>query len=254
MDHYDTSDGRLAQQPHAHRSALRRTLSMLHGHYRAGVATLDPEQYRRWKRTIAIGALLLGLLVVALVEIGRSLDQHGGLQWEKAFLVDLGKNGPFTFSTAVWYQTFGTDITLVMLILLTAGIAVYARKPIYAWSIILAYIAIDPAVRLGWLLWDRARPHILYDGVAVPAFHSFPSGHTGKTLAVYGILAVIWIRASRSYAEKLCALLLLAAIAVVVPLGRLSMGVHWPSDILGGWIIGMFWLLVLVSGLRFERR
>jgi hypothetical protein len=44
MDHYDTSDGRLAQQPHAHRSALRRTLSMLHGHYRAGVATLDPEQ------------------------------------------------------------------------------------------------------------------------------------------------------------------------------------------------------------------
>jgi undecaprenyl-diphosphatase len=46
---------------------------------------------------------------------------------------------------------------------------------------------------------------------------------------------------------------MLAAVAVVVPLGRLSMGVHWPSDIIAGWIIGLFWLIVLASGLRLER-
>jgi membrane-associated phospholipid phosphatase len=236
-----------------HASALRRTLQTLHEHYRAGVALLDPHAYRKWKMTIGAGACVLAVLVVVLVRIGRAMEGAGGLRWEESFLQRLGERGPFTFSTAVWYQTFGTDITLVILVLLTAGIAVHMRKPISAWSIVLAYIAIDPAVRLGWLLWDRARPHVLYDGVAVPAFHSFPSGHTGKTLAVYGILTMIWIRSSRSFVERSCALLMLAAVAVVVPLGRLSMGVHWPSDIIAGWIIGLFWLIVLASGLRLER-
>lgn len=208
---------------------------------------------RKWVRTIALGFVGMVLLVFALVAIGKALQRNGSLEWETPFLTSLGTSGPFSLSTAVWWQTFGTDITLIIMILLTTGIAVWVKRPLTAWSIVLAFVVMDPIVRVGWFLWDRARPRVLYEGVASPAFHSFPSGHTGKTLAVYGILAFIWIRASRSWIERLIALAVLASIAVVVPLGRLSMGVHWPTDILAGWTLGLYWLVILALALRFER-
>jgi undecaprenyl-diphosphatase len=81
-----------------------------------------------------------------------------------------------------------------------------------------------------------------------------PSGHTGKTLAVYGLRIGMWIRPAPGWIEKLVALRLLGFLAAVVPLGRLTMGVHWPSDLLGGYTIGLAWLIVLTVGLRYERQ
>jgi undecaprenyl-diphosphatase len=235
-----------------HRSAVRRLLETLAKRHREGVAALAPDALRSWQRLMIAGITGMIALMYILVQFAKRLDTTGHLAWETDFLRALQAGGPFTFSTAVFFQTFGTDITLAILIILTAGIAVWCRRPITAWSILLAYAVTDPVVRLGWRMWDRTRPSVLYDGVAAPAFHSFPSGHTGKTLAVYGILVFIWARTSRSPLERIIALLMLAAIAVVVPVGRMSMGVHWPSDILAGWILGLFWLCVLASGLRFE--
>lgn len=231
----------------------RRIFDSLLVRYREGIATLPIGALRKWMKTIAIGFAGMVILILLLVTAGKNLQASGRLAWEPGFLRSLGTRGPFTLSTAVWYQTFGTDITLIILIILTAGIAVHMRRPITAWSIGLAFVVMDPIVRVGWSLWDRSRPDVLYGGIASPAFHSFPSGHTGKTLAVYGILTVIWVRASRSAIERVIALLLLTGVAIVVPLGRLSMGVHWPTDIIAGWIIGFYWLVVLAYGLQFER-
>jgi undecaprenyl-diphosphatase len=238
----------------SHASAVRRLITTLNTRFREGSSALEPHAFSYWRRWTAGGLVCLIALTVLLVWIGKRLQATGALAWEPEFLRTLGRDGPFSFSTAVWWQTFGTDITLVILILLTTGIAIWARRPITACSIVVAFLVVDPIVRLGWMLWDRSRPDVLYEGLAAPAFHSFPSGHTAKTLAVYGILTFIWIRASRSILERIVAVLMIGAIAVAVPLGRLAMGVHWPSDILAGWIIGLFWLVVLAAGLRFEKR
>ncbi|MGH2313507.1 hypothetical protein ACRB7L_00330, partial [Staphylococcus aureus] len=80
-------------------------------------------------------------------------------------------DGPFAFSTAVWFQTFGSDPTLAILILATAGIAIWVGRPLTAIAIVLAFVGCDLITRLGWLSWDRARPDILYDGFASPGFH-----------------------------------------------------------------------------------
>jgi membrane-associated phospholipid phosphatase len=240
------------RRPVAERAAVRRILRRLLERYHDGIAELPEGAFPRWKRLMAGGVAALLLVMFGLVQAGKTLYATGGLAWETAFLQGLS-NGPLSFSSAVWWQTFGTDITLLLLVTLTTGIAVWARRPIAAWSIALAWIVIDPVVRIGWLLWDRTRPDVLYQGIARPGFHSFPSGHTAKTLAVYGVLTLIWVRASSSALEKLAAVLILLSIAMVVPLGRLTMGVHWPSDIIGGWAVGLAWLVVLGLGLRLER-
>jgi hypothetical protein len=45
-------------------------------------------------------------------------------------------------------------------------------------------IRADLVVRFGWMIWDRARPDLLYGGIARPSFRSFPSGHAAKTMSL----------------------------------------------------------------------
>jgi membrane-associated phospholipid phosphatase len=219
-----------------------------------GRALIGEEAWRRWLLNIGAGMAVMPVVMFLLMRAAQAALAAGALDWETSFLERLGSDGPLGFSDAVFFQTFGTDITLVILLAATSGIAVWARRPITALSIWLAPLVVDLVGRLGWAMWDRARPDVLWDGVASPGFHSFPSGHTSKTLAAWGFLAIIWVLASRSVLERVIAVVLLAAIAIVVPLGRMTMGVHWPSDIIGGYVLATVWLAILARAHRRERR
>jgi len=157
------------------------------------------------------------------------------------------------FSSAVWLQTLGTDFTLGFIVLVTAAVAVWKDRPLLAMSIPLAMILMDAVVRIGWFAFARHRPDIIAQGLAAPGFHSFPSGHTSKTVAVYGLLAAQWIAASRSPIERILVVVLTLLITLVVPYGRLRMGVHWPTDIMGGYLLGGIWLAFLLAANRHER-
>jgi undecaprenyl-diphosphatase len=179
---------------------------------------------------------------------------NGSLAGERDFLTAMEASPPYSFSSAVWYQTLGTDITLWILVALMAGIIAWNRRPIAAFSVLLGWLGVDLVVRFSWVTWNRIRPDIVAHGLAAPAFASFPSGHTGKTLAVYGVLCYLWARQSRSWLERIIAFIIPPAFAALVGYSRLRMGVHWPTDILGGAILGLAWLIVLIAGIRMEER
>jgi membrane-associated phospholipid phosphatase len=233
-------------------AAIVRAYRQVRQRFQEGRARVGDAGWRKWWYTIGIGTIGMGVLMVALVRITQRLVERGSLEREPDFLLWLAANGPFSFSTAVFFQAFGTDITLGILIILTAGIAAWNRRSLTALSLISGWVVVDVVVRFGWLIWARARPYILHGGVPGPAFHAFPSGHTGKTFAVYGLLTFLWLRASQSIVERAVALILFFFVAVVVPIGRLSMGVHWPSDVMAGFVIGAVWLGVLVYARRYE--
>jgi undecaprenyl-diphosphatase len=209
---------------------------------------------RRWATTVVAGAFALVALMAILVAAGRTAEARDLLSWETAFVRMIETKVPFSFSTAIWFQTFGTDITLAMLVVLTVGITAWNGRPLSAVSILLAYVSVDLVVRFGWAMWDRSRPDIIADGLAAPAFHSFPSGHTGKTVAVYGFLASIWWRESSNIAERFFIFVMTAFVTLIVPLARMRMGVHWPSDLIGGYVTGLFWMLILIWAARREIR
>jgi undecaprenyl-diphosphatase len=84
---------------------------------------------------------------------------------------------------------------------------------------------------------------------------SFPSGHAMLSLIGYGMLAyllvVLWVhRRSLQVAIVLGATLLIAAIG----LSRLYLGVHYFSDVVGGYAAGVLWLSTCISGLEVARR
>lgn len=225
-------------------------LGRLFSRFREGWRELSAPARQRWLRTLAVGYLLL-IAVVALLELaGQRLASAGAFEWETDFLRRMEARAPLSFSTGIWLQTLGTDITLALVTAFAAGVAASVRRPLEALSIAAATALLDPAVRLGWLLWERPRPDLILGGAAAPGFHAFPSGHVAKSLALYGLLAHLWMRASGRWTERAFACLLALAAVCLVAAARVRIGAHWPSDIVGGAITGAAWLAVLVFALR----
>jgi len=91
----------------------------------------------------------------------------------------------------------------------------------------------------------RERP-VLYETLLAspPTDPAFPSGHTTHALAV--ALLVIWlIRHLRTTVRGVVAPLLLVT-ALLVALSRLYLQLHWPSDLLGGALVALFWSAIAV--------
>jgi undecaprenyl-diphosphatase len=151
---------------------------------------------------------------------------------------------------AVLLESFGNLAYLIPLVAVCAIISIRRRRPLLAIAFVAAYVLARPVVGVGWLLWDRARPRIILDGRTAPPLHSFPSGHVALALAVYGVLAYQWIRASKSWLERVTAVVLMLAIVFLTGFARLRLGTHWPSDVIAGWIIGTAWLAVVLRAVH----
>lgn len=93
--------------------------------------------------------------------------------------------------------------------------------------------------------FGRPRP-MLWPRLVSEGNFSFPSGHAMTTMAlVAAIIAVLWYTRWRRHAIILGSLYVL-----VIGLTRMYLGVHYPSDVLGGWAIGAVWVIVVVYIVR----
>lgn len=97
-------------------------------------------------------------------------------------------------------------------------------------------------------LVDRARPAV-EAVLQEPSGASFPSGHTLGATVTYGMLLLVFLPVvQRRHHGRAVA----AAVTVigVVGLTRIALGVHFPTDVLGGWLLGVAWLGVTALAFR----
>lgn len=88
------------------------------------------------------------------------------------------------------------------------------------------------------LLVGRHRPDLL-DPVARAAGYSFPSGHALNAALAAGVLLMVFLPYARRRRALRWALWVVAVLlAVVTGLSRIALGVHWTSDVVGGWLLG----------------
>jgi len=83
----------------------------------------------------------------------------------------------------------------------------------------------------------RMRPP---DAALVPApGFSFPSGHTLNSTVIYGLVALLIWRTGLPAWARLLGAVGLAALVLLIGLSRIALGVHYPTDVVGGWLAGV---------------
>lgn len=89
----------------------------------------------------------------------------------------------------------------------------------------------------------RVRPDE-FDHPVVVSTYSFPSGHSANSMIVYLLLALFLVADPQKRAIAVGAALLLS---ILIGVSRVLLGVHWPSDVLGGWAFGLLWVLLTLE-------
>jgi undecaprenyl-diphosphatase len=103
------------------------------------------------------------------------------------------------------------------------------------------------------LLFHRARPEAFFDTIA-PTSYSFPSGHALYSLCFYGTLAVITSARLQSRAVRITCWAAAVSLILLIGISRIYLGVHYPSDVLAGYMTAFIWVMAVAFGDHWLRR
>lgn len=145
----------------------------------------------------------------------------------------------------IWVSELGSAITIIGLSVALALWLGMKMKFALAQGILLAIVTSGVGVFLAKIAAGRARPPVSFWAYTESGY-SFPSAHATLAVAFYGFLAFLVWQSDVSIMKKRLAMLCAILVSLIVGFSRLYLGVHYLSDIVGGYILGAIclWLAI----------
>ena len=188
--------------------------------------------------------------------IGSSVAITGTYLFAKlASRVAAGKTQAFDETVLAWFGThrlpgldgimldvtaLGTG-TVVVMIVTVAALFLWLTRHHY--SAILLVVATLGSILLNNLLkwgFERPRPDVI-SWVANAHFYSFPSGHAMTATVVYSTVAYLAGRLLAKHSARVAVMATALLVILLICVSRLYLGVHYPSDVIAGFTIGLAW-------------
>jgi undecaprenyl-diphosphatase len=195
----------------------------------------------------ALGIFLVGGIVVAAIgtwvfaEIAEKVIAGRTQAFDEAVLRWIGAHHtPVLDGAMLEITALGTG-TVVMMIVCVAALFLSLTR--HKYSALLLIVATAGGLLLDLVLkvrFNRPRPHIFTWG-AQAVSSSFPSGHAMSATIVYATVAYLAARLQKHRWSRWLTMLFAAIVIVLICFSRLYLGVHYPSDVVAGVVIGLSW-------------
>lgn len=131
-------------------------------------------------------------------------------------------------------------IEIPLALLLILGLVLRKRK-VEAWWYAAAALSGWALSGLAKLAVQRPRPHVIPRLMHGAGWFSYPSGHSMLAPIILGLGIIVWAAPWPSPALRRAALVLAALFALGIGFSRVYLGVHYPSDVVGGLLLGTSW-------------
>lgn len=193
--------------------------------------------------------LLLGValvcfigLMVGFVELVDEIREGSTTQFDESVLLAINEQStPLLDALMRGVTDFGSIGVAVATVI---GVIIYAVKRRVYKALFLA-VAVGGAGVLNAilkLLFERQRPD-LWEQLITEATFSFPSGHAMASSALaFGVILLFWRTKYRWFVLAVAVIY-----TVVIGVSRLYLGVHYPTDIVGGWLMSAAWVMLTAS-------
>ena len=162
---------------------------------------------------------------------------------------------PWVFEVMRDLSGLGSTVVLTIFVAITVGyLALISMR---ASALLVAASTISGALCVSGfkVAFGRVRPDTAYAELVATTL-SFPSGHATMSAVVFLTLGALVASTRPLWIEKIYILCAAATMAMLVGISRIALGVHWATDVLGGWAFGSAWAIVwlFLAGFLSRRR
>ncbi len=204
--------------------------------------------------TAVLGALVFMAVAGAVTDGDTQQIDEAIVRWFRDPGTPAVPRGPaWVREAAIDVTALGSNIVLTLIVLAALGFLWMHNQHRLFLMLVAAVIGGNIMNSLFKVFFARPRPDIVPHLREVVTY-SFPSGHAALSATVYltmGILLFEVVRAPRARIYCLCIAMLTTAL---VGLSRVYLGVHYPSDVLAGWAVGITWAALCWLGLQYTAR
>lgn len=140
----------------------------------------------------------------------------------------------------IFITRLGDGSFIALLTVVVSGYAGFFKKnkQIAWWYLLTVSIGAGVLNQAMKFIFQRERP-TSFDGLIEQGGYSFPSGHAMGSMIAYGALLFLVIRTYSKWKVILPAILIIIPLIALIGMSRIYLGVHYPSDIIGGYSLGL---------------
>lgn len=200
-----------------------------------------------WLGRFAAGVVVLAAVAALVAVLGRWAIDAGRFAAVDAFAFDVPPHHPLTrFFVAVTFFGTSVGIAAVCLIMLVALL----WRGAFRGAAALFCCVLTAAYANDWVKEWVARERPVHAGIVEAPGYSFLSGHAFVGTAVYGLIALLLMHNVDRPRRRFLLAAFTVLFVALLGFSRIYLGVHYTSDVIAGFLLGIVWIIVWNSVFR----
>ena len=199
---------------------------------------------------LVVGVLIAILATIGFADLAENVLSGATQTFDVAILQWLHTHQSKALTALMVEMTYLGTGTVVIVVVGVAALFLWHTTHKHSARLLLAAtvgnILLNGALKL---VYHRARPSV-FEWQTTAVSSSFPSGHAMSATVVYGTVAYLLMRLQKHRWAKMLTLVTAVLLILLICLTRLYLGVHYPSDVIGGIIVGLAWAAFCMATLE----